>query len=109
MLTRTLAAVFVSLVGLALGASAAAPETAQDYLDRGQRKLEEKDWDGAIAEFDEAVRLAPGNASAYCSLGLAKLRKGQAEAAIAALDVAITLDGKLSAAYLPVGTTAQCN
>ena len=43
---------------------------------RGYAKAQSGDWDGAIADYTEAIRLNPGIASLYMARGLAKIKRG---------------------------------
>ena len=47
------------------------PKTAEEYLNRGAILSFGSDWDSALADFNEAVRLDPNNASAWHSRGIA--------------------------------------
>jgi tetratricopeptide (TPR) repeat protein len=45
--------------------------SAKDFNNRGVDKLETKDYKGAIADFNQALRLDPKNAKAYFNRGFA--------------------------------------
>ena len=52
-------------------------QTAEDYAESGESKLELKDYKGAILDFNKAIELAPNNANVYYNRGLAKISLGQ--------------------------------
>ena len=51
-------------------------------------------FEGAIADFDEVIRLRPDFAPGYCSRGLAKLQLGQNNDALADYNAGIERDNK---------------
>ncbi len=55
----------------------------QTYFTNGSDKIDDKDWDGAIADFDMAIRIVPQNAAAYYLRGDAKEEKQDWNGAIA--------------------------
>ena len=61
------------------------------YCQRGSRRHEKGDLDGAIADFDEAIRLKPDYAEAWSNRGAAEIAQGGFDAAIADFDEAIRL------------------
>ena len=64
---------------------------AHTYYNSGIAKLELKQYNDAIADFDEAIQLKPDYAIAYVARGLVKYKVGQYESAIADYDTAIQL------------------
>jgi tetratricopeptide (TPR) repeat protein len=64
---------------------------AAAYLKSGVEFFEKKDYDGAIADYTEAIRLNPNGATAYSNRGLAYLKKGDHDQAIADFTEAIQL------------------
>jgi tetratricopeptide (TPR) repeat protein len=69
------------------------------YLARGERWLREGDFDRAIVDFDEAIRLRPDSALAHRHRGNAWSGKGELARALADYEVAISLDPNNSALY----------
>jgi tetratricopeptide (TPR) repeat protein len=65
---------------------------AMDPFNRGKAYMNEKNWDRAIAEFDEAIRQDKNNALAYSKRGFAYARKGDITKALADVNQAIRLD-----------------
>jgi len=61
-------------------------EGAEAYVNRGDAYLFERDFDQAIAEYDQAIALDPGVAEAYLYRGLAYYWKGDDDQAIADLE-----------------------
>jgi tetratricopeptide (TPR) repeat protein len=61
-----------SLIGI--GSCLAA--SANSLMDAGKKKLEAKDFDGAIAAYSQAISTEPKNAEAYQYRGLTKSMKG---------------------------------
>jgi tetratricopeptide (TPR) repeat protein len=74
-------------------------ETADDYFNGGATKVKKGDWDGAIADFSEAIQLKPGYFQAYNDRGIAKERKGDHDGAIADFSEAIQLKPDFAGAY----------
>jgi tetratricopeptide (TPR) repeat protein len=62
------------------------------YLVRGERWSREGDFDRAMVDFDEAIRLRPDSALAYHLRGNAWSSKGELARALADYEVAISLD-----------------
>jgi len=62
------------------------------YVKRGQTSLEKKDYDTAISEFSEAIRLEPNNAWALSSRGYAWSMKKNYDKAIDDYNESIRLD-----------------
>lgn len=72
---------------LALPSSAAAqrqpkPLSAEDHLKRGDELRSERNWDGAIAEYRDAVRLNPKNGDPHYNLGVVLEKKRDLEGAL---------------------------
>ncbi len=71
-----------------------APKTAADYALRGQARLSRGESAAAVADLDNAIRLAPDQAAYYLAHAHANLANKQTDAAIADLDKTIELDPK---------------
>jgi tetratricopeptide (TPR) repeat protein len=69
------------------------------YNARGIAYKRKGDYDRAIVDYDEAIRLDPNNARAYSNRGNAYADKGDYDRAIADYDEAIRLDPKFARAY----------
>jgi tetratricopeptide (TPR) repeat protein len=67
------------------------PEKAQAHTWRGNARGELLEYDGAIDDFDEAIRLDPKNALAYRGRGIAWGQKGEHERALTDFGEAIRL------------------
>ncbi len=67
-------------------------ELAHQYYIRGAAKLDQRDFDGAIADFGSAIALNPNNAGYYYARGDAKHKKGDIHGAIDDFGAAIVLD-----------------
>jgi tetratricopeptide (TPR) repeat protein len=82
------------------------PALGQDaiYFYRGTAYYRKGDYDHAIADFDEAIRLWPDHAGTYNSRGAACGSKGDYDCAIADFDEAIRLEPDFAEAYYNRGT-----
>jgi tetratricopeptide (TPR) repeat protein len=70
-------------------------ELAQAYLSRGLIYIRFRaDWDRAIADYDEALKLNPKIAGAYTGRAAANLRKGNIDRALPDLNEGLRLDPK---------------
>ena len=78
--------------------------SAETYFRRGYMKYESGDYQGALAAFDNAIRLKPDAAEAYVNRGNVKGKLGQLNAAIADFDTAIRLRPDLVDAYVNRGS-----
>ena len=67
------------------------PTSAEAYVNRGNELYNQGDYQAAISDYDEAIRLDPNDAIAYYNRGLAKSELGDLEAAISDYDEAIRL------------------
>jgi len=67
-------------------------QTATDANKRGLAALDQKDYDNAIAEFTEAIKLNPNNAVFYFNSGIAYYQKNDYDNAIANFTKAIQLN-----------------
>jgi tetratricopeptide (TPR) repeat protein len=73
------------------------------YVSRGHAFHDKKDYDRAIADYDQAIQLDPKDANAYVSRGLAYHGKKDYDRAIADYNQAIQLDPKDADAYFSRG------
>jgi tetratricopeptide (TPR) repeat protein len=65
--------------------------------------VDQKKFDGAIAEFRVAIKLNPGNPDTYHNLGEALLLQGKTPEAIATLELAIRIRPELHDAHFALG------
>ena len=65
---------------------------AEDYYNRGNEKYQTGDYVGAIADFDQVIRLEPNNSIHYSNRGNAYYRQGEYQQAITDFDQAIRLN-----------------
>ena len=79
--------------------SGSIPRTPSAYSNRGNAWYNKKEFDKAIADYTEAIRLDPEYAMAYNNRGRAWQQKGEFDKAIADYTEAIRLDPKDAAAY----------
>ena len=73
--------------------------SAETYFNRGCMKHEQADYKGAIADYDQAIRLKPDFVIAYAVRGVAHQHMEQYLAAIADYDQAIRLKPDYAAVY----------
>ncbi|WP_395020952.1 tetratricopeptide repeat protein [Dongia sp.] len=74
-------------------------QTVNALTTRGALYVSKGDYDKAIQDLDEAIRLKPGEASAYNNRGIAYAGKGEYDRAIQDFDQAILLKPDDGAAY----------
>jgi tetratricopeptide (TPR) repeat protein len=72
---------------------------ADDFFLQADEKYERRDYNGAIADYDQAIRLNPKDAVAYVGRGAARNELGDWDGAISDLTQAIRLDPKNALAY----------
>ena len=66
-----------------------AGDRAATLINRGIVQMQKQKLTGAIADFDEAIRLQPGSAEAYINKGVAVFRLGRNDEALALLSEGI--------------------
>lgn len=74
-----------------------------DFFSIGERRLEEKDYEGAIAEFNRALDLNPDDLYAFFNRAAAYNALGEYSAALEDLDRALDIDPELDRAYSSKG------
>lgn len=74
-------------------------DLAQAYFRRGSREDDLGDGAGALADFDQAIKLKPDFAPAYNNRGIVKGKKGDLDGAIADFNHAIKIDPSSYKAY----------
>ena len=75
------------------------PKDAQARAARGQVWIDQKKWDRALADLDEAIKLAPQDPRLYYHRGKAHAQAKQHEKALADLTMAIRLDPRCAHYY----------
>src|SRR5262245_28126557 len=68
------------------------PEPAVLLYNRGVTRYDSRDWDGAIADFDESIALNPHRVLAWIKRGNARFNKGDLDEAIKDFNQALRLD-----------------
>jgi tetratricopeptide (TPR) repeat protein len=76
---------------------------AREYLERGNAWSEGGEWDQAIKDYSEAIRLDPKNAEIFVQRGLALHGKGTLDQAMKDFDEAIRIDPKNPKAFFGRG------
>jgi tetratricopeptide (TPR) repeat protein len=79
------------------------PKDAAGFYHRGTAWLDKKEYDKAIKDFDEAVRLDPTDASSFHNRGVAWSGKGEHDKAVRDYDEAIRLDPRNPHAFVSRG------
>ena len=80
-----------------------AQERACFCNDRGVERIVNGEYDKAIADYDQALRLDPNNAAIYRNRGIAWKRKGDFDKAIADFNQALRIDVNYIAVYINRG------
>ncbi len=80
---------------------------AEQALEKGNSAFKKKDFDQAIADYSEVIRIDPKHALAYGSRGYTYGMKGDLDNAIADFTEAIRLDPKDALAYYSRGRTYE--
>lgn len=78
------------------------------YINRGRVRGLLDDWDGALADLDQAIKLEPDTAGLYFSRGVARIFLNDGDGALADLDQALALDPNLAEAYFARGLINRC-
>src|SRR5438445_9931475 len=71
-----------------------------ESLRRGERHIDDYDYDDAIQDFREAVRLDPNNVRAHLELGVAYAEAGETQRAIESYTKAAQLEPGNKEAYM---------
>jgi tetratricopeptide (TPR) repeat protein len=88
---------------MASGAQTPTAETANDFFKQGWAKMHQSDWQGAVAAFDQAIKLDPKKVDAYMERGASKLMLGDQSGGMADYDQAVKIDPKNTETYLKLG------
>ncbi|MEJ0064567.1 MAG: tetratricopeptide repeat protein [Caulobacteraceae bacterium] len=87
-----------------IGSASKAMDAWQAYNNRGAAYFKSGEFDRAMHDFSEAIRLKPNSAEAYANRGNIYFHQGQYDRAAADYDQAIRFDPKLAAAYANRGS-----
>jgi tetratricopeptide (TPR) repeat protein len=79
------------------------PRAVWGFHLRGHAHRDNQDYDAAIADFNQIIKLAPGDAEAYFSIGLNRQDKRDLKGASAAYRQAIKLDRKQKGSHINLG------
>jgi tetratricopeptide (TPR) repeat protein len=96
---KRLSSALILLVALLCFAADARSDTARDHYAAGVAKAKKGDYDGALSEFDTAIKLDPSRAVAYFARGLTRQHKNDFSGAMADFSEAIELKPDYSDAY----------
>ena len=94
---------------MSAGVLLSVPETAKaesvDFLfERGNRRQESGDYDGALSDFTRIIEINPRNASAYINRGNAKASLGDYQGAVLDHNKAIEINPRDDTSYYNRGT-----
>jgi tetratricopeptide (TPR) repeat protein len=70
------------------------------YNNRGDAYTSKGDYDRAIQDFDQSIKLQPTNAKPFNNRGVAYLKKGEYDLAIKSFDEAVRLDAGYAKAFI---------
>lgn len=76
------------------------PDLAMAYKNRGVHYLDNKQYDKAIEDFNELIRLDPKDANGFNNRGISYLYTGRTDLAIEDFDRALSMDGTNKKIYL---------
>jgi tetratricopeptide (TPR) repeat protein len=96
---RGWALLLLLLVGFPTTSRGQASRSAVTYFNRAHDRYLKGDNEGAIADFDIAIKFDPGYAQAYYNRGIALMGNGDLDAAIADFNKAIEIDSRYVLAY----------
>ncbi len=98
---RLLALLLTSLAAAGTSGCARSPEEQEArFLDRGKKRLEERDYTRAVLELNNALRANPQNPETHYQMGMAYLGSGRVREGATHLQKAVSLDPGHSAAQL---------
>src|SRR5580698_9720267 len=80
---------------------------AQAYNNRAIAYRRSGNYDRAIADYNEAIKLEPKNTAAYYNRGIAYQSKGDLDRTISDYNQAVALDPKYTSAYNNLGNAYQ--
>jgi Lipoprotein NlpI, contains TPR repeats len=83
------------------------PAAAIAYNNRGDAYTAKADYDRAVQDFDQSIKLNPTNAKPFNNSGVAYLKKGEYDLAIKNLDEAIRLNPNYAKAFVNRAETYQ--
>ena len=85
------------------------PELANFYVMRGYERDQKNEAEGALADFNEAIRFDSGNVQAYTNRSRAYRLQGKFDLALKDIDEAIRIKPSSAAAFLGRGLALQAN
>src|SRR5690349_14651477 len=88
-------------------AAPSSSDTADTHVQRGVALGQEGNLDGAIEEFNAAIRLAPEQVDAHVNLGLAFEKQGEWDQAIREYEHAIKIQPDHTGAHVGLGVALQ--
>jgi serine/threonine-protein kinase len=84
-----------------LGAAIARePNNADNYVERAALYFEQKQYDQALADYEQALRVAPDNADAHFGRGCVRLQRDENDLALADFNAVIRLAPDATEAYI---------
>jgi len=75
------------------------PKVAQQWVESGTKKNQQRQYDAAIKDFDQAIRFNPKDATAFLNRGFAHHQMGQLNAAVDDYTKALNLNNKFAEAF----------
>ena len=97
------------LIAFLAGSTSFAQKTAEDFYKVSEKRLMNRDLEGALVALDKAIEIRPDLPGLYLKRSELLLMKGQPDAALANLDKSLVVDPEFTPAYVRRGSVRMMN